>query len=50
MTGAQQKMTGAQQKISRGPQNLVARGNLPPLPPPLSAALLLLSSKVYMIQ
>jgi hypothetical protein len=24
------KMTGAQQKISRGPQNLGARGNLPP--------------------
>ena len=23
-------MTGAQQKISRGPQNLGARGNLPP--------------------
>jgi hypothetical protein len=28
------KMTGAQQKFSRGPQNLGARGNLPPLPPP----------------
>jgi hypothetical protein len=25
-----QKITGAQQKISRGPQNLGARGNLPP--------------------
>ena len=30
-----QKMTGAQQKISWGPQNLGARGNLPP-PAPLS--------------
>ena len=27
------KMTGAQQKISRGPQNLGAQENPPPLPP-----------------
>jgi hypothetical protein len=32
-----QKMTGAQQNISRGPKNLGARGNSPPLAPLLAA-------------